>query len=185
MSGCDDIFRSSYLFPGPSWDVYVPFDTFNYLLPPQMDNPTPESAQPVAQAVDHPAPQTDNPSPESPQPAARAVNRPQQAAQQRQQCKKTARKTTFVCAKCMTPFKSNKSLELHRLRFHGVHYNIKCRDSDCSKLFNNLATANLHYLRSHQPKRHHCKYCHFKTAVKGDLNQHVRRTHPEIDPTFE
>lgn len=87
------------------------------------------------------------------------------------------------CPTCSQVFRTSKELVSHYQRWHGKLC-FRCERDGCTALFKSAATRNLHYLRRHadDPRAHACKLCPFACALRGDFNQHMRRTHPQGAP---
>lgn len=87
------------------------------------------------------------------------------------------------CPPCSQVFRTSKELVSHYQRWHGKLC-FPCERDGCTALFKSQATRNLHHLRRHaaNPRAHACKLCPFACALRGDFNQHMRRTHPQVAP---
>lgn len=82
-----------------------------------------------------------------------------------------------ICALCSKQFASNKELENHHDRNHRKIADQKC--TKCAKSYTCKSSLQLHFRRKHTTPQFKCPkaLCRAKFAIRGDLNQHIKR-HP-------
>ena len=90
------------------------------------------------------------------------------------------------CMHCQQAFRLKKELVNHAQRWH-LGKRFLCGHDGCTDTFSSTATRNLHRLRRHaaNPRAFACEKCSFACAMRADLNQHLRRSHPEIAPPLQ
>lgn len=94
-------------------------------------------------------------------------------------------KTTFstqkhrdlFCHICQREYKPKKQLDLHRARMHGGTPDYVCTHKKCKAAYTTQSSLGVHIMRMHTKKKFKCSECTRRFAVRGDLNQHLKRSH--------
>jgi len=90
------------------------------------------------------------------------------------------------CSHCSLTFVKRNEFVNHMQRWHSTE-RFLCGRGGCTETFSSSATCNLHRLRRHaaNPRAFACTECRFACAMRADLNQHLRRRHPQIAPPLQ
>lgn len=79
---------------------------------------------------------------------------------------------------CHKTFSTQKELKNHDARNHRTEKPFSCDQANCPKCYSTKSSLDLHKIRIHHEKRYQCFLgCDEKYAVRGDLNQHLKRRH--------
>jgi len=91
---------------------------------------------------------------------------------------RSKKKHQCPASECHKIFNTLRELRNHDARTHKNETPYECSHNYCDKSYSTQSSLDLHKIRIHGAKRYKCFLgCEEKYAIRGDLNQHFRRTH--------